>query len=317
MKKVGFIGLGTMGASFATNLQTAGYDLIVHDQHRQVAERHIKAGATWADTPRAVAESSDVILTSLPGPAEVEAVAMDQTDGLIAGMRADSVFFDLSTNSPTRVREIHDAFAEKQLHVLDAPVSGGPQGAVSGRLSVWVGGDEAMFQQHRDVLDTLGDQVRYIGPIGAGSIAKLVHNGAGYAMQCALVELFTVGVKAGVEPLALWEAIRQGNRGRQRTFDNLAEHLLINDYDPPSFALRLAHKDVSLAAELARDVGLPMRHLNLAHAEMTEALNRGWGHRDSRTFMLLQLERAGLEIAVEPERVQAVLDADTSVAASD
>ena len=127
----------------------------------------------------------------------------------------------------------------------------------------------------------MGDQVRYIGPIGA-RVAKLVHNAAGYAIQTALAEVFSVGVKAGVEPLALWEAVRQGARGRVRTFDSLGDHFLTNDYDPAKFALKLAHKDVSLATELGRDVGVPMRSLGLTQAEMSEALNRGWGERDSR-----------------------------------
>lgn len=310
MTKVGFIGLGTMGASFASNLQKAGFELVVSDLHRQVAERHIAAGATWAETPRAVAEASEVVLTSLPGPPEVEQVALDGDDGLIAGMKPGHVFFDLSTNSPTLVRRIHAAFAEQGIHMLDAPVSGGPKGAASGKLAIWVGGDEAVFKQHRAVLDAMGDQVRYIGPIGAGSIAKLVHNSAGYAIQCAVAEIFTAGVKAGVEPLALWEAIRQGARGRQRTFDSLADHFLINSYDPPDFALKLAHKDVSLACELGRDVDVPMRLINLTQMEMREALNRGWDGRDSRAFMILQQERAGLTIEVDPKRVQAVFDAE-------
>lgn len=308
--KVGFIGLGTMGASFATNLQKAGYDLIVHDVHRQVAERHLAAGAAWADTPRALAEASDVVMTSLPGPPEVEAVALGAADGLLAGMRPGSVYFDLSTNSPTLIRRLHATFAEKGVHLLDAPVSGGPRGAASGKLAIWVGGDREVFEKSRATLDALGDQVRYIGPIGAGSVAKLVHNSAGYAIQCAIGEIFSAGVKAGVDPLSLWEAIRQGARGRMRTFDSLADHYLINSYDPPDFALHLAFKDVSLAAELGRDMNVPMRLIDLTRAEMAEALNRGWGHRDSRAFLLLQQERAGIEIAVEPERVQAVLEAD-------
>ena len=308
MSKVGFIGLGTMGASFASNLQKAGYDLVVHDMHRQMAERHLAAGAEWADTPRAVAEQCPVVLTSLPGPVEIEAVSMDAETGLIAGFKPESVFFDLSTNSPTVIRRIHAAYAEKGLHVLDAPVSGGPAGAASGKLAIWVGGDVGVFEQHRAVLDALGDQVRYIGEIGAGSVAKLVHNSAGYAIQCALAEVFTAGVKAGVDPLSLWEAVRQGARGRQRTFDNLADHFLINSYDPAAFALKLAHKDVTLAAELGRDIGVPMRLINMTLAEMTEARNRGWDNRDSRSFMILQLERAGVEIAADPAKVKAVLE---------
>jgi len=220
------------------------------------------------------------------------------------------VFFDLSTNSPTSVRHIGAALAAKGLHHLDAPVSGGPKGAISGKLAIWVGGDKDVFEANRNVLDALGDQVRYIGPIGAGAVAKLVHNAAGYAIQTALAEVFSVGVKAGVEPLALFEAVRQGARGRQRTFDSLGDHYLINQYDPPDFALRLAHKDVSLAAQLGREMGVPMRLIDQTVAEMTEALGRGWEGRDSRVSMLLQQERAGLDFTVDPIDVQAVIDAD-------
>ncbi|MBT3369602.1 MAG: NAD(P)-dependent oxidoreductase [Rhodospirillaceae bacterium] len=310
MTKIGFIGLGTMGASFASNLIKAGFEVTVNDLHRQVAEPHLAAGAKWADTPRELAAVSDVILTSLPGPREIEAVALDETDGLIAGMRPGTVFFDLSTNSPTSVRHIGATLAAKGLHHLDAPVSGGPKGAASGKLAIWVGGDKGVFEANRGVLDALGDQVRYIGLIGAGAVAKLVHNAAGYAIQTALAEVFSVGVKAGVEPLALFEAVRQGARGRQRTFDSLGDHYLINQYDPPDFALRLAHKDVSLAAQMGRDVGVPMRLIDQTVAEMTEALGRGWEGRDSRVSMLLQQERAGLDFAVDPKDVQAVIDTD-------
>ena len=152
--------------------------------------------------------------------------------------------------------------------------------------------------------------MRYIGPIGAGSVAKLVHNCAGYAIQTALAEVFTMGVKAGVEPLALWEAVRQGALGRRRTFDRLADNFLVDKYDPPSFALRLAHKDVSLATELGRDVGVPMRIANLVREEMTEALNRGWADRDSRVPMVLQSERAGVEIKVDEAAIKEVFSRD-------
>ncbi len=306
MSKIGFIGLGTMGGSFARNVQKAGHELVVHDLHRQYAEPHIAAGATWADSPRRLAESCAVVLTSLPGPPEVASVAAELANGLSAG----GAVFDLSTNSPSVVRQLHADFAKRGLHFLDAPVSGGPKGAASGRCAIWVGGDRAVFDKHRAVLDAMGDQVRYIGPIGAGSVAKLVHNSAGYAIQCALAEVFSMGVKAGVEPLALFEAVRQGARGRVRTFDSLADQFLVNSYEPPSFTLRLAHKDMSLASQLGHEVGVPLRMINLALQELTEARARGWDHRDSRSAMLLQLERAGVEIKEKPEAVRAVLDAD-------
>src|ERR1700730_10053496 len=307
--KVGFIGLGTMGASMAANLQKAGHELVVHDIRRAAAERHLAAGAVWADTPKALAEQSEVIFTSLPGPPEVEQVALGP-NGLLAGMKDGSAYFDLSTNSPTLVRELNRRFSEKNVYMLDAPVSGGPKGAASGRLALWIGGDEQIFNRHKKVLDAIGDQARYIGPIGAGSVAKLVHNCAGYAIQTCLAEVFTMGVKAGVEPLALWEAVRQGAGGRRRTFDALGDHFLTDSYDPPDFALRLAHKDVTLATELARELKVPMPMANLAHGELTAALNRGWDGRDSRVAMQLQKERAGVTIKVDPAAVKAALERD-------
>ncbi|MBO0763096.1 MAG: NAD(P)-dependent oxidoreductase [Hyphomicrobiaceae bacterium] len=307
--QVGFIGLGTMGASMARNLQQAGHKLIVNDVRRERATPHLAAGALWAETPRAVGELSEVIFTSLPGPPEFEAVALG-TNGVIEGMAKGATLFDLTTNSPSLVRRAHQVYTERGHELLDAPVSGGPQGAKSRRLAIWVGGSEDAFERHKPLLDAIGDAARYIGPIGAGSVAKLVHNCAGYAIQTTLAEVFSMGIKAGVDPLALWEAVRSGAQGRSRTFDRLHDRFLINKYDPANFALKLAHKDMRLATELGRELGVPMRIANLAFAELTEALNRGWGDRDSRSPMLLQLERAGLEVKVEPERIEEVLARD-------
>src|SRR5260370_1396876 len=131
--KVGFMGLGGMGASMAANLKKAGHELVVHDIRRAAAERHLAAGAKWADNPKALAEECEVVFTSLPGPPEVEAVALGP-NGLIAGMKDGSAYFDLSTNSPALVRELNRQFSEKHLYMLDAPVSGGPRGAASARL---------------------------------------------------------------------------------------------------------------------------------------------------------------------------------------
>src|SRR5205823_4777701 len=307
--KIGFIGLGTMGRHMASNLMTAGHELVVHDARREAAAPHREAGARWAETPRALAEATDVVFTSLPGPPEVEAVALAE-QGLLPGLAAGKVYFDLTTNAPALVRRIHGVFEARGVHVLDAPVSGGPRGAETRRLALWVGGDEAIFKRYKAVLDAIGDQPYYVGPIGAGSVAKLVHNCAGYAIQTALAEVFSMGVKASVDPLALWKAVRQGAGGRRRTFDGLVDQFLPGSFDPPAFTLTLAHKDVSLATALARELGVPMRVANLTLEEMTEALNRGWGQRDSRVAMLLQEERAGVHIAVPPEKIREVLEQD-------
>jgi 3-hydroxyisobutyrate dehydrogenase len=276
---------------------------------KEAAAQHLKDGAAWADSPKAVAEQTDVVFTSLPGPVEVEAVALGE-NGLLAGMSPGKVYFDLSTNSPTVVRKINAVFEERGVHMLDAPVSGGPRGAQSGKLAIWVGGDKTIFDKCKPVLDGFSDQAYYVGPIGAGSVAKLVHNCAGYMVQTAMAEVFTMGVKAGVDPLTIWKAVRQGAGGRRRTFDGLADQFLPNKFDPPAFALRLAHKDVTLATQLGKEVKVPMRIANLTLEEMTEALNRGWAERDSRVAMLLQEERAGVEIKVSEAAIKEVLDAE-------
>ncbi|MFH1140228.1 MAG: NAD(P)-dependent oxidoreductase [Chloroflexota bacterium] len=295
--KIGFIGLGTMGGSMALNMLRAGFEMTVHDIRREATAPHRELGATWADTPREVALASDVVFTSLPGPVEVEAVALGE-DGILQGMSGGKVYVDLSTNSPVLIRRIHQLFAEKGVHVLDAPVSGGPRGARSRRLAIWVGGDEEVYRRCKPILDAIGDMPYYVGPIGSGSIAKLVHNCAGYTIQCALAEVFTMGVKAGVDPLALWLAVRQGAQGRRGPFEGLVEHLLPGKFDPPDFALRLARKDVDLALSLGREYDVPMRLSSLALLELTEAMNRGWGDRDSRVAMLLQEERSGVQVRV-------------------
>ncbi|MCB4823488.1 NAD(P)-dependent oxidoreductase [Roseicella aerolata] len=307
--KIGFIGLGTMGAFMAANLQKSQYRLVVTDVRREAAARHLENGAEWAATPREIAAQCEVVFTSLPGPKEVEAVVFGP-DGLLAGAHPGMALFDLSTNSQALMRRVHDAMAEKGAHAFDAPVSGGPKGAETGKLAIWVGGDRAVYEQHRKVLDAIGDQAAYVGPIGTATVAKLVHNMAGYAIQTALAEVFSMGVKAGLDPLELWTVVRQGALGRRRTFDRLADQFLTGRYDPPAFALKLAHKDVTLATSLGRELGVPMRFCQLTLEEMNEALARGWGALDSRIPMKMQLERAGVSIACDPAAVQAVLDAD-------
>ena len=311
--KVGFIGLGTMGASMAYNCLQGGNEMVVHDIRRESATQHLEAGAVWADSPREVAESSEIVFTSLPGPTEVEAVGLGE-DGILEGMSEGKVYFDLSTSTPTLIRRIHEQAAARGIQVLDAPVSGGPRGAASRNLAIWVGGDKEVFDRCKPVLDSIGDKAYYVGPIGCGAIAKLVHNCTGYIVQAALAEVFTMGVKAGVEPLALWQAVRKGAQGRRGTFEGLAEHLLPGKFDPPDFALRLARKDVDLAVGVGREYDVPMRLAQLTLQEMTEALNRGWGHRDSRVAMLLQEERAGVEVRVEEALLNAVLEEERQAA---
>jgi 3-hydroxyisobutyrate dehydrogenase len=305
--RVGFIGLGTMGQGMALNLRRAGHDLVVHDLRRSSAAPLEAAGATWAASVAELAGSSEVVFTSLPGPAEMREIGTGE-GGLLGALAPGSTWFDLTTNSPTVVREVHAICRDADVALFDAPVSGGPTGANSGKLAIYVGGDRQVFERVGGILDAVGDQVLYVGDIGAGNTAKLVHNCASMIIRSGIAEVFTMGVKAGVEPAALWHALRQGAIGRARTFDRVGDRYLQEAFDPPSFALALANKDLRLALELADEFGVPMRAARLVEEDFREALDRGWGDRDSQTPLLLQNERAGVTIKLSADEVRSVLD---------
>jgi 3-hydroxyisobutyrate dehydrogenase len=206
------------------------------------------------------------------------------------------------------VRRLYETLAERGVNMLDAPVSGGPKGAASGKLAIWTSGSPEAFEASRPALEAMGDQVRFLGKIGNATIAKLVHNCANYTINSVLAEVFSLGVKAGIEPLELFAAVRQGSLGRQSTMDRMADHFLPAEFDTPAFALKLAHKDVFLATALGREHDVPMRLANLALADMTEALNAGWGEKDSRSAMRIQTQRAGVEIRVPREQLRSLQD---------
>lgn len=306
--KAGFIGLGLMGSGMAANILKAGHALTVHDLRREVASPLLDEGAIWAETPAELAAESEVIFTSLPKPTDVENL-IEGPAGLAAGFKEDTAWFDLSTNAVDVVRRIHEKLFETGVAFLDAPVSGGPAGAASGKLAIWVGGERSVFERHRPLLDAMADRARYIGAIGAGTIAKLVHNTMAATINHAVAEMMTVGVKAGMEPLELYEAIRSGAMGRMRAFDNIHPRWLADNLDPPTFALELLHKDVTLGVELARSVDAPAPLATLARDDLTEALNRGWGKRDAQSALLLKQERAGIPPICAPiSRIKAVMD---------
>jgi 3-hydroxyisobutyrate dehydrogenase-like beta-hydroxyacid dehydrogenase len=295
--RLAFIGLGTMGGHMAANLQRAGHEVRAHDLRRV-------EGFNWfAAAPDAV-QGCELVFTSVPGPDDVDAVAAK----LKPVLRAGTAWFDLSTNSPSRVRRLHAELARQGVPFLDAPVSGGPTGAKSGKLAIWVGGERATYERYESVLRSIGDQPLYIGAIGAGTVAKLAHNCGSFAIHAAMAEVFTLGVKAGVEPLALFRALRQGATGRKRTFDRLAEHFLPGKYDPAAFSLRLAHKDAKLALELAREAGVPMQIGQIALDELSRGIERGWIDRDFRVAMTLQEERAGVDVRVAPDKLRSALE---------
>ena len=305
METVGFIGLGNMGGGMSANIQRAGYPMVVFDIREGMTRPLLEGGARLGSSPADVAQASDITFTSLPGPKEVEAVALGR-EGVLEGIRSGSIYVDLSSSRPTLIREMEPKFREKGAHVLDAPVSGGKSGAESGNLAVMVGGDREIFEQIKPILDSFGDKVFYAGGIGAGSICKLVHNMIGHSVRQAIAEGLTLGVKAGVEPEAVWECMRRGSLGRMRVLhEGLVRTMFRGTFEPASFALNLAYKDISLATELAKEYDVPMPITTLAEQIALQAMNRGWAGQDSSVTVRLQEEQAGVEVRaphIDPAR---------------
>ena len=296
METIGFIGLGNMGGGMAGNIQKAGYPMVVYDLREEATLPFLEAGARLGSSPADVAERCDVTLTSLRGPREVELVAAG-IGGVLEGIKPGSVYIDLSTSRPTLIRELEVKFRAKGVHVLDAPVSGGKSGAQSRNLAVMVGGEREIFDRVKPLLDAFGDKVFYAGEIGAGSVAKLVHNMIGHGVRQAIAEGLTLGVKAGVDPEPLWECVRRGSLGRMNVLhEGVVRTLFRGEYEPPSFALELARKDIGLATDLGREFNVPMPVANLAEQIAIEAMNRGWGGMDSSVTIRLQEEQSGVEV---------------------
>ncbi len=289
----------------AGNIQKAGYPLVVYDTRPEAMRPFLEREARPARSPAEVAQLSDIILTSLPGPKEVEAVAIG-AQGVLEGIKAGGIYVDLSTSRPTLIRQIEPLFRQKGASVLDAPVSGGKTGAATRNLAVMVGGERAIYERIKPILEAFGDKVFYAGGIGAGSVCKLVHNMIGHGIRQAIAEGLTLGVKAGVEADALWECVRRGAVGRMSGLhEGLPRTVFRGQFEPASFALALSRKDIALATEVGREYNVPMPVANIAEQIAIEAMNRGWGEKDSSITFLLQEEAAGVEVRasdVDPEK---------------
>lgn len=254
---IGFIGLGHMGGPMALNLVTAGFDVTVHDVRQEAAQEHLRLGAAWAATPAACAASSDVLVTMLPGPPQVEAVMTGAGAG--AALREGSTWIDMSTSSPEAARRVAGAVLDDRgVNRLDAPVSGMAKGAQAGTLQIFVGGDAAVHGRHRAVLEAMGDPERifHVGPHGAGYTVKLMINLLWFSHLVASAEVLTMGVKAGVELETLRTSLVASPAQSHFLSSDVRCILEDGDYDE-SFAMALACKDLGLAVDVGRDLGVP------------------------------------------------------------
>ena len=294
---IGFIGTGNIGAPIAGQLLKTGHRLIVHDIRRANAEPLLASGAIWADTPAALAADSEVVATCLPGPREMEQVCLGAGD-LVVHLRPGTLYIDHTTNAPPLVRHVHALLAEKNIAMLDAPVSGGMEGAQTRDLLVMAGGDDAAFAHARPLLDAIAKRVIHTGAIGTGSIAKIMHNCASFTLDMLLAECWTAGVKAGIDAATIVRVFNEAALGQQMSMKvRLPATYLAGDFDP-RFSLALAKKDLGLAMDLARETKTPMRLASLCDQELTEAMAHGWADRDASIALTLQEQRAGTQVRV-------------------
>ena len=231
--KVGFIGLGSIGTPMAMQIARAGFPLVVHDVRREACDPLVEMGAAWAGSPAAVAEQSDVVCTCLPGPAEMETV-LTGDDGILEALRPGAVYVDHTTNSPSLVQRMAGLVGERGAEMLDAPVSGGREGAGTRDLTVLAGGPAAAFDRVRPVLDAMAKTVMRVGEVGAGCVCKIAHNSASFSIDLAMVECLTLGIRAGIDPAVMVEVFQKCAVGRNFGIQvRAARHALQRRLRPP------------------------------------------------------------------------------------
>jgi len=287
--QLGFVGTGTMGNPMARCLIEAGHRLTVHDLRREATSNLCDLGARWADTPHATAQASEVVFTSLPGPAEVERAMVDPSTGILAGLKAGGACIDMTTNAPSVVRRIAEACRARGVEFLDAPVSGRPPG-----MTIMVGGQATTFARYHPLLEAMGRNIFYVGETGAGCIAKLVTQYLGYTNFVTSLEGLLIAAKAGID-LGILAQIVPVSAGASRTFDNIPRSVLSGEFTAGG-TLDIVAKDLHLACELAREVGAPAHTGSIADDVMKRAQAQGWGQRGFPIAARVLEAMAGVEL---------------------
>lgn len=299
---VGFIGVGVMGRNMARHLMDAGYRLVVHDLREDAAKPFVERGATWAPSVSELARATTTVFTALPEPSDVAGVALGP-EGILENLAAGGVFVDLSTNSPTVIRDIHARGKELGVDVMDATMAGGMHGAVTRHLSLIVGGDRPVFERCLPLLESMSDNVMYAGASGSGAVVKIVNNMIALSASILVGDALIIGVKAGVDLGTLTEIIGKSSGATWRMNESFPRYLLKGDFEP-GFALDLAVKDLRLAAELANEEGVHSDCLELFEEKYAEAQVRGWGRLHSEAVVKLAEEKAGVELRLSPPEVR-------------
>jgi len=297
MERVGFVGLNTIGGAIAKNILKGGYPLMVHDIRPAAVQPLIGESCQAAQSAAEIARQCRIIFTSLPGPPEVEEVALGAS-GLLHGVHAGSIYVDLSSSNPDLIRRIAAAFLPCGAQVMDAPLIVGKNGLAHRNVEVLASGPPEGYEQVKPLLDLFADTVVHVGELGTGTVIKLAHNLVRRGIGLAIGEGIVLGAKAGVDPELLWDCMRWGlDVQLHQLAKTFSDTVFRGGFEAPgSFNIALSRKDVGLATELARQHSVPMPIAALVEQIMVQAVGRGWSDQSTASLFRLQEEAAGIEV---------------------
>lgn len=293
-KRIGFIGPGLMGKGMAKNLIRAGFPLVVYlHRNRKPVEELVNMGAEKTNDLTTLAKKSQVIMTVVPGSAEVEKVVLGE-NGLIDGMRPGTILIDSSTSYPVSTRKIGAQMDQRGIHMLDAPLTGGPKDAEEGRLNIMVGGDKTIYEQCHDLFEVMGENIFYVGPLGSGHTIKLINNFLWASNLAAICQVLTLAAKEGVNIKSIWDVVSV-SAGNSFIFQAKGRQIINRTFEL-TFKLATARKDLFYIEKLSRDaeVPLPMADITLQMLDMAKGL--GYGDKDISCLVRAWENFVGVEV---------------------
>jgi len=290
--RIGWIGTGVMGSSMCGHLLDAGFSATVYNRTKAKADKLLARGARWADTAKAVAEASDVIFTIVGYPADVRSVILGH-DGVLAGCKAGNVVVDMTTSEPSLAIEIAEAAAKRGAFAVDAPVSGGDVGAQEARLSIMIGGDKDVVEALNPCWRAMGKTIVHQGGPGAGQHAKMVNQVLIATNMIGVCEGLLYACKAGLDLQAVLQSVASGAAGSW-SLSNLAPRMIQNNFDPGFFVEHFI-KDMGIALDESKRMGLSMPGLALAHQLYLSVQALGHGRDGTHALMLAVASLAGID----------------------
>jgi 3-hydroxyisobutyrate dehydrogenase len=262
-KTIGFIGLGAMGKPMATNLVKKGFQLVVCDVRKEPVNELTKMGASSASSPKEVAGLSEIVITMLPSSPDVEGVVLGK-NGLIESIREGSIYIDMSTIAPATTRKVSEALVKKGIRMIDAPVARAVKAAVEGTLAIFVGGEKEVFEECREILGAMGTDIYHVGGIGCGEVVKIVNNFILSISVGVIGEGMVLGVKAGVKPDVLFEALSKGSANSFALQNHFKNFVMKGDFREGLFPVDYTMKDMGLALETGKELNVPLLFGSLA-----------------------------------------------------